>query len=110
MAEWTDWEPFPDPRKAEYLRAPFGPGVYELRLRASGEHLLVGSGKCCACRMSSLLPAPLGQGTRNNAEKRACVLESLPNVEYRTCACLTKGQAKALEHRLRKTERYRYPT
>lgn len=28
---WSDWKSFPDPRKGEYLIAPFGSGVYQLR-------------------------------------------------------------------------------
>ena len=28
---WSDWKSFPDPRKGEYLYAPLGSGVYQLR-------------------------------------------------------------------------------
>ena len=28
---WSDWKSFPDPRKGEYLIAPFGSGVYQFR-------------------------------------------------------------------------------
>jgi len=35
--QWSEWRRFPDPRKLEFLIAPFGPGCYELR---DGEQLL----------------------------------------------------------------------
>ncbi len=28
---WSNWKSFPDPRKGEYLYAPLGSGVYQLR-------------------------------------------------------------------------------
>lgn len=89
MSSWSEWLPFPDPRLGGYLVAPFGPGVYELRRRSSGKPILFGQGRCVAYRMSSLLPEPLGQGTRNNAAKRLYVLEHLDDIEYRTMACST---------------------
>ena len=83
--EWTDWLKFPNPKKGEYLYAPLGSGVYQLRLK-SGKLILFGKGKNLAYRMSSLLPAPLGAGTRNNEEKRNYVKEHLEEIEYRTLA------------------------
>lgn len=110
MGKWSEWRPFPDPRAGGYLVAPVGPGVYQLRSRSSGALLLAGHGKCCALRMSSLLPAPLGQGTRKNGGKRAVVLECLPDIEYRTIACGTKVEAAALEHDLLDQSHHRFPT
>jgi hypothetical protein len=103
VARWSDWLPFPDPRKSDLLVAPFGAGVYELRNRKTNELVLRGMGANCAHRMSSLLPKPLGQGTRNNAAKRRYVLAHLRDVEYRYMACASAGEAMALE-RARKTE------
>lgn len=84
--DWSDWRPFPDPEAGGYLAAPLGPGVYELRNRATGKLVYLGSGKYCAYRMSSLLPAPLGAGTRDNSELREHVLRHLHDIEYRTRA------------------------
>ena len=97
MARWSEWLPFPDPRKGDYLVAPYGAGVYELRNRKTSEFVLRGMGSNCAYRMSSILPAPLGQGTRNNADKRQYVLAHLSEVEYRCMACASAEEAKALE-------------
>jgi hypothetical protein len=101
MEQWSDWKPFPDPRECGYLVAPLGPGVYELRHRRSGDLILYGCGKNLAYRMSSLLPQPYGEGTRNNAKKRSYVLEHIEDIEYRTRACDSKEQAEQQEQMLR---------
>ena len=91
-AEWSEWRRFPDPRKLELLTAPFGPGCYELR---DDEQLLVfGMGGHVAYRMSSLLPAPKGCGTRNNVGKGEWILEHLGSIQSRTLACATVEEAK----------------
>jgi len=90
--------------------APIGPGVYELRRSDDKAFVLVGCGKCVAARMSSLLPAPLGQGKRNNSGKRDYVLEHLPALEYRCCACKTKEEAKRVERERRDDNDYLFPT
>lgn len=99
MKKWSDWRKFPDPLQHGLLTAPFGPGCYELR---NGEQLvLYGSGNNVAARMSSLLPAPLGCGTRNNALKRAYVEQNLAAIDYRTLAGATLAEARAKERQLR---------
>lgn len=110
MNMWTKWAPFPDPRKKEFLVAPLGPGVYELRLKGTGKLVLLGIGKSCALRMSSLLPAPLGQGMRRNFKKRAFVLKNLSRVEYRTCACATITEARLLEKQRMVEAEFLFPT
>ena len=107
--KWSRWAPFPDPRQRGILRAPIGPGVYELRRRDTRERVLVGSGKVVAYRMSSLLPAPLGQGTRRSSRKRAYVLQNLAVLDYRCCPCSTRKDASMLERRLRQSETYLHP-
>lgn len=99
--EWFDWRRFPDPRKKGILVAPFGPGVYELRHRSTGQLILYGSGGNCASQMSSLLPKPLGCGHRSNSGKRQHVLTNLSEVDYRTVACENVAEAKRIEAALR---------
>ncbi|MFA0813050.1 hypothetical protein [Microbulbifer epialgicus] len=115
MNEWTDWKPFPDPRKNDLLIAPFGPGVYDLRNKKTNEPILFGSSKNCASRMSSLLPVPLGYGNRDNAEKREYVLEQLVDIEYRVLPCSNKETAKKEEkklkdEKLKEKKSYLFPT
>jgi hypothetical protein len=59
----TDWKPFPDPTKGDFIVAPFGPGCYELRDTASGKLVLFGSAGHVAYRMSSLHPSGAALGT-----------------------------------------------
>lgn len=110
MEAWTEWASFPDPRKKEFICAPMGPGVYELRRKDTGELVLRGSGKNCAYRMTSLLPAPLGQGTRKNLVKRDYVLANLIQLEYHCCACTTEPEARTLEARLNLDATCLFPT
>lgn len=108
--KWSAWRRFPDPRKGEYLYAPFGPGVYELRHQSTGEPILLGQGKNVAYRMSSLLPAPWGQGHRSNEDKRSYVMEHIQDVEYRTLACASEEQAKHRERWLKQNRSYIFST
>jgi len=94
---WSEWKPFPDPRKQEFIQAPFGPGVYELRRSDTKEFVLRGKGKNCAYRMTSLLPLPYGRGTRKNEEKRRYVFQNIKLIAYRCCACSTDAEASKLE-------------
>ena len=96
-AAFSNWRLFPDPRKGEYLWAPFGPGCYDLRERDTGRLVLFGSGGNVCERMASLLPAPFGTGTRKNAAKREYVLRNLGRIEYRTLACADRKAAKQAE-------------
>ena len=98
---WREWRPFPDPNSGDFLVAPFGAGVYWLRDARSGEDIYIGEGGHVAKRMTSLLPAPRGHGTRNNTALREYVLANLKHIEYRTTVCDTKGDALELEKRLR---------
>ena len=98
MPEWSEWRLFPDPRQRGILIAPFGPGCYELRV--GDQLLLYGKSGHVAHRMTSLLPTPLGCGTRNNEDKRQDVRSQLGRVEYRTLACDTIEQAEAEERKL----------
>ena len=109
-ARWSVWLPFPDPRRAEYISAPIGPGIYELRDKDTGELVLVGCAKNCAQRMSSLLPAPLGAGTRRNSRKRDYVLTHLESIEYRTAGFASRSLARACESTRRSLASYRFPT
>jgi hypothetical protein len=105
---WSEWKLFPDPRKSEMLVAPFGAGCYELRL--DNEKILFGKGGHVALRMTSLLPAPEGSGTRNNKGKRGFVLENLGRIEYRTLACSDKECASGCEAVLKANGPWRFPT
>lgn len=100
LACWGDR--IPDPRRGEELTAPYRPGVYDLLLRPTGHPVLFGIGGHLASRMTSLLPLPLGRGTRNNSVKRQFLLDHLSDVEYRTMSCETREEAASVERALPK--------
>ncbi len=108
--QWSNWKSFPDPRKGDYLYAPYGHGVYQLRNRETNELILFGSGKNLANRLTSLLPSPLGQGTRNNGNKRKYVVDHLPSIEYRTLAFISELDMKTKENELRKQKNHLFNT
>lgn len=101
---WSDWKPFPDPKKKEYLCAPIGCGVYQLRNVKTDEFVLFGRSKHVAYRMSSLLPS--GPGTRNNVKKRKYVAENLPYIKYRTIALNSEKATRTFEAFVKKQEAY----
>ena len=107
---WTRWRSFPDPRQGELLVAPIGPGVYELRNNRNRRLVLIGCSKSVSARISSLLPAPLGSGTRNNVQKRHYVLKHLAHIEYRCAPCVDRASAFALERKYRSRNDYLYST
>ncbi len=108
---WSRWRNFPDPKSGDYLSAPFGRGVYELRNKITKKLVLFGMSKNVAHRMSSLLPAPVGTGTRKNMRKREYVKNYLNDIDYRTKACLNVEEAKGEEQLLRQNKKaYEFST
>ena len=108
--EWSEWKKFPNPDIGEYLCAPFGKGCYQLFNNHTKEFVLFGSGNNLAYRMSSLLPKPLGQGTRNNNLKREYVLNNLDEITYRTVSFLDENEMKSFENQIKKVEKYIFKT
>ncbi len=108
---FSKWRPFPDPRNCDTLTAPFGPGVYELCDARDNRLILVGIGKNCAKRMTSLLPSKRGGcGTRNNSAKRNYIARHLKHIEYRTRATKTRADARQIEKRMLAEFDYLYGT
>jgi hypothetical protein len=92
---WTPWKQFPDSQRGGVVEAPIGPGVYEVRRISNGELVAFGySGKVAQdlskLRPNTAAPSWMRRLTRNAADYAPTELE------YRTCAAGTKGQAKAL--------------
>ena len=107
---WSDWKSFPDPRKGEYLIAPFGSGVYQFRNTKVDKYVLFGRSDNVAYRMSSLLPKPLGKGTRKNEDNRKYVLNNLNDIEYRTISFVEPNDAKWFESYIKSVEQYIFST
>jgi hypothetical protein len=98
---WQEWKSFFDPRKKEYLFAPFGYGVYQLFNENTKEYVLFGRGKNLAYRITTMLPKPLGQGTRRNNEKKDYVLEQLEYIQYRTIPLDNEKECRDFEKKLK---------
>lgn len=107
---WSNWKSFPDPRKGDYLIAPLGSGVYQLRNTKCDKYVLFGTGKHLAHRMTSLLPKPFGTGTRNNEDKRRYILNNLQDIEYRTISFIESNDAKRFESYIKSVEQYLFNT
>lgn len=107
---WSNWKSFPDPRKGEYLYAPLGSGVYQLRNKKINKYVLFGTGKHVAYRMTSLLPEPFGAGTRKNFNKRNYVLNNIQDIEYRTMSFIDNSDAKRFESYIKFAEKYLFNT
>lgn len=105
---WSEWHNFPDPSKGEYLYAPFGLGLYQLRNVKTEEYVLFGKVINCAYRISSLLPKPYGQGTRNNLEKREYLLKNLADIQYRTISFLSKSEMDITEKEIKKYNLHKF--
>lgn len=103
---WTEFSPFPSPLQQSYLYAPFGAGVYELKNVKTKELVYVGEGGHVAYRMSSLLPEPYGEGTRNNSNLRKYIFENLHDVHYRTLSCTDKVTAKQIQDNMINHNKY----
>ena len=104
---WTEWKPFPDPKKKGYLCAPFGCGVYQLRNAKTGKYILFGRSKHVAYRMCSLLPSDTGE--RKNEEKREYVSKHLKDIQYRTLTLNSEDEARSFEAFVKKQEDYIFP-
>lgn len=98
---WTDWKEFPDPRKDEYLYAPFGFGIYQLRNKKTKDLIIFGIGNNCAYRMSSLLPRPIGASGRNAEDKKQYIFENISDIEYRTVPCKNRTELIATEKQIK---------
>ena len=73
------------------------------------EYILFGKSKHVALRMSSLLPTPLGSGTRTNEDKRQYVLSNIMDIEYQTLA-LPNSELAECENDIRNSNNYIFNT
>jgi hypothetical protein len=93
ISTWSEWKRYPRPGRGDNIEAPITPGIYEVRIAASGALHSFGAVDNLAQALALL---PTGQkswfGRRDPA--------SLPDLEYRTCATSTKADAKAAAERM----------
>lgn len=101
MINWTEWKPMPAPDDCRNIEGPEDCGVYQIRNKETGQFIQFGESKTCRERMKSFFPKPYGKGTRNNEAKRIYILENWKNLEYRTCATVSKEEAVKIDRHLK---------
>lgn len=93
ISTWSEWKRYPRPGRGENIEAPITPGIYEVRVAGSGELHSFGAVDNVAQALA-LLPV----GSRSWFGRREP--ETLPDLEYRTCATSSKAAAKAAAERM----------
>lgn len=107
--QWNDkWESFPNPEKNDYLNAPLGPGVYQIRTKDTHDYIMFGEGGQTLFRMLSLLPEPFYKGNRNNEDKKDYICDNIDNFEYRTLACSSKEEAVRIQNELKRLKIHKF--
>jgi hypothetical protein len=94
IGSWTNWKRFPDPARGEHVEAPIGPGIYEVRHVDSGDVAAFDAAANVAYALSSLRPRPYRSWRKLFGGTDASRKEI--DLEYRTCAAATLGEAKVM--------------
>jgi hypothetical protein len=95
IGSWSGWKRFPMAQRGEHVEAPIGPGIYEVRHASSGDLAAFDASANVAYALSSLLRKPPWRswkalfGGENSAWQSS-------DLEYRTCAAATVGEAKRM--------------
>ncbi|MGJ4931061.1 hypothetical protein ACQR1I_30205 [Bradyrhizobium sp. HKCCYLS2038] len=93
ITTWSEWKRYPRPGRGDNIEAPITPGIYEVRVAATGALHSFGAVDNVAQALASLT---VGQkswfGRRDPA--------NMPDLEYRTCATSTKADAKVAAERM----------
>src|SRR6201993_4403854 len=93
ISTWSEWKRYPRAGRGENLEAPISPGIYEVRIAATGAVHSFGAVDNVAQALALLQGAPKAWcGGRARTE--------VPDPEYRTCATSTKAAAKAAAERM----------
>lgn len=93
ISTWSEWKRYPRPGRGDNIEAPITPGIYEVRVAATGALHSFGAVDNVAQALALLPVGPKSWfGRRDPA--------SQPDLEYRTCATSTKADAKAAAERM----------
>jgi hypothetical protein len=93
ISTWSEWKRYPRAGRDDNIEAPITPGIYEVRIAATGALHSFGAVDNVAQALALLPVGPKSWfGRRDPA--------GLPDLEYRTCATSTKADAKAAAERM----------
>ncbi len=93
ISTWSEWKRYPRPGRGENIEAPISPGIYEVRVAATGALHSFGAVDNAAQALS-LLPV----GGKSWFGRRDA--SGSPDLEYGTCAPPSKADAKAAAERM----------
>ncbi len=93
ISTWSEWKRYPRPGRGENIEAPISPGLYEVRVAASGALHSFGAVDNVAQALALLQTGAKSWFGRRDARAQA-------DLEYRTCATTTKADAKAAAERM----------
>jgi hypothetical protein len=95
IRNWTSWKRFPSIQSGESVEAPVGPGIYEVRHISNGDLAAFDTSANVAYALSSLLRRPPSRGWKKLFGVEHTSWQG-NDLEYRTCAAETVGQAKMM--------------
>ena len=93
ISTWSEWKRYPRPGRGENIEAPISPGIYEVRIAATGALHSFGAVDNVAQAL-----ALLAVGSKSWFGRKE--VKALPDLEYRTCATSSKADAKAAVERM----------
>jgi len=95
IGNWTNWKKFPDAERGEHVEAPIGPGIYEVRRVSSGDLAAFDAAANVAYALSALARKSVS-GSWTRLFRSGSAAPSDNDLEYRTCAAATVGEAKMM--------------
>ena len=99
MQTWSNWKRFPDVKGGDYIEAPAGPGVYEVRHTLTGRVMAFGHAGNVANTIADLkFDGEVGPLAKFFG--RQPLVSRLADLEYRTCAAASRADAKTAAQRL----------
>lgn len=93
ISTWGEWKRYPRVGRGDNIEAPITPGIYEVRIAATGALYSFGAVDNVAQALALL---PVGQKSWFGRRDPAV----LPDLEYRTCATASKAEAKVAAERM----------
>lgn len=96
---WSTWKRFPNAQSGDFVEAPIGPGVYEVRHSDTGELIAFGHAGNVANAIADL-KVDGGGSSWSRIFRRDNPMPQVNSLEYRTCATASRADAKTTAHRL----------
>jgi hypothetical protein len=93
ISTWSEWKRYPRPGRGENIEAPISPGIYEVRIAATGA---LHSFEAVDNVAQALALLPVGSKSWFGRREAA----KLPDLEYRTCATSSRADARAAAERM----------